>query len=46
MVLYLELVTSTIEVDGVFLCVVSPEALLLDLAREGALILWSLQLLL
>ena len=42
----LELATSTIEAKGVFLCKVSPGVLLLDLAAEGAFVLWNLQLLL
>ena len=39
MLLYPELVTSTIEVDGVFFCEVSPGVLKLDLAVEGAFVL-------
>ena len=42
----LELATSTIGAEGVFLCEVSPGVLWLDLAAEGAFVLWSLQLLL
>ena len=42
----LELATSTIEAEGVFLCEVSPGVLLLDLAAEVAFVLWSLQVLL
>ena len=42
----LELAISTIEAKGVFLCKVSPGVLLLDLAAEGAFVLWNLQLLL
>ena len=38
MLLYLELVTSTVEVDGVFLCKVSPRALLLDWTAKGAFV--------
>ena len=42
----LELATSTIDAEGMFLCEVSPGILLLDLAAEVAFVLWGLQVLL
>ena len=42
----LELATSTIEAEDMFLCKVSPGVLSLDLAAEVAFVLWSLQVLL